>query len=436
MSDRPTFETQLRLALATYVADAPVDVDPVAMTTFATRAAPASRRWSLPRQWLIPLMVGLVLVAVVAGALFVGTRLTRPALPSLPMTIRQTDTMSVTRAGASAAELADGRVLVVGGYNGYPPDRGDQWSADIFDPTTGVFMPTGRMTEGRRDASATRLADGRVLILGGRQSSTILDSADIFDPASGTFTPIASMGTRRAGHTAVLLPDGRVAIIGGETEPGIGNGSIAAKPDVLYYDTVTGVYIAGPSDPDLEWLDPSATVLPDGRVLIGRGALQYGVGPAAGPVIFDPRTGLVTPAMDGTDLAFGHVTSLQDGRALVAAAGVTGSHWRIVRREPHGAVDGLVDLPAAPVAPLTVLADGRVLILVDERCEAVDAYVLEVDRMALVKIGPIDGLGDCNSWDGTTVTPLRSGGALIAGGNVAGGESSGDAWLIEHASAP
>ena len=121
---------------------------------------------------------------------------------------------------------------------------------------------------------------------------------------------------------------------------------------------------------------------------------------------------------------------------MVAAAGVTGSHWRIVRREPHGAVDGLVDLPAAPVAPLTVLADGRVLILVDERCEAVDAYVLEVDRMALVKIGPIDGLGDCNSWDGTTVTPLRSGGALIAGGNVAGGESSGDAWLIEHASAP
>ena len=431
MNDRPGFESQLRLALSAYAGDAPVDVDPTAMAAFAAHAGTRSHGRALPRRWLLTLAFGALVAAMVAGALLVGSRLPRPAVATGPLTIRQTDTMSVTRAGASAVELGDGRILVAGGYNGYPPERGDQWSADIYDPATGVFTPTDRMTEGRRDASATRPADGRVLILGGRQSSTILTSADLFDPATSTFTPVGSMGTGRAGHAAVLLTDGRVAIIGGETEPGISGGSVAAKPDVVYYDVANDQYTAGPSDRGLEWLDPSAAVLPDGRILIGRGSLEYGVGPASGPVILDPDDGLVTPAVEGTDLAFGYVTSLPDGRALIAASGVTRNRWRIVRRERDGTVDGVADLPAAPVAPLTALADGRVLILVDERCETIDAYVLDVDRMALAKIGTIDGLGACNSWDGTTVTALRSGGALIAGGNSAGGESSADAWLVE-----
>lgn len=435
MNDRPTFESQLRVALTAYIADAPVDVDPVAMASFASHAAPASRRWNLPRRWVVPVAVALVLVIAVAGALFVGTRVMRPAPPSLPLTIHQTDTMSVTRAGASAVELADGRVLVTGGYNGFPPERGDQWSADIYDPTTGLFTPTGQMTEGRRDASATRLADGRVLILGGRQSSTILNSADLFDPATGTFTPVAAMGTRRAGHAAVLLHDGRVAIIGSETEPGIDGGSVAAKPDVVYYDTENEQYTAGPSDRGLEWLDPTAAVLPDGRGLIGRGTLQLGIGASDGPVFLDPANGRVTIAIDRRDSVVADVTALPDGRAVVAAASVTRTLWRVVRLDGQGSVS-LADLPGTRVAPLTSLADGRVLILVDEHCEAIDAYVLEVDQKALTKIGTIAGLGDCNAWDGTTVTALPSGGALIAGGNVAGGESSGDAWLVEAAARP
>lgn len=431
MNDRPTFESQLRLALSIYAGDAPVEVDPVAMTTFASHAAPETRGALVRRRWLVPITVGVLVVIAVAGALLVGSRVPRPALPPGPLAIRQTDTMSVTRSGASAVELPDGRILVAGGDNGYPPNEGDQWSADIYDPATKVFTPTGRMSEGRSDASATRLPDGRVLILGGRQSGNLLGGAELFDPATGTFTSANQMGTRRAGQAAVLLPDGRVAIIGGETEPGIVNGSVAAKPDVEYFDPATGQYAAGPSDPDLSWLDPSATVLPDGQILIGRGSLELGIGPAGGPVILDPRTGLVSPAMQGADLAVSLVTSLPDGRALIAASGVTRSRWRIVRRDSAGAVNGLADLPAAPVAPLTVLADGRVLILVDEHCEAIDAYVLDVGGMILTKLGSIDGLGDCNSWDGTTVTALRSGGALIAGGNVAGGETSGDAWLVE-----
>jgi len=76
MSDRPTFESQLRLALSIYAADAPVDVDAVAMATFASHTARAPRSWGVPRRWFAPVMVGIVLVAAVAGALFVRRRST------------------------------------------------------------------------------------------------------------------------------------------------------------------------------------------------------------------------------------------------------------------------------------------------------------------------------------------------------------------------
>ena len=430
MSDRPTFEMQLRVALSAYASDAPVNVDPAAMTAFAVEARVRRATGDAPRRWLIPILVGLLVIAAVA-ATFVGSRMTRTPIPAT-LTIHATDMMSVTRSGASAVALSDGRILIAGGDNGYPPDRGPQYTAEVYDPKTRSFTLTnGRMSEGRSGHSATRLTDGRVLILGGRQGGSLLTSAELFDPNAGTFTPAGVMPTRRAGHAAVLLPDGRVAIIGGETEPGLGVGSAAAKPDVEYYDPTTRQYAAGPSDPDLSWVQPSATVLSDGRILVGRERLELGIGPVGGPVILDPASILVTPAMDGTDLTFGYVTSSPGGRALVAAAGITRNSWRIVRREPDGVVDGVADLPAGPVAPLTVLADGRVLILVDQHCESIDAYVLDVDRMALTKIGPIEGLGDCSSWGGTTVTALPSGGALIAGGNVAGGETSADAWVVE-----
>lgn len=74
MTDRPTFETKLTRAFAAYADGAPTDVNAFAVVADASRGRAAGRwSWSSPsRRWLVPVLVGLLLLALAAGALLVG----------------------------------------------------------------------------------------------------------------------------------------------------------------------------------------------------------------------------------------------------------------------------------------------------------------------------------------------------------------------------
>jgi hypothetical protein len=91
--------------------------------------------------------------------------------------------MTTAWADDMAMLLDDGRVLIA---------HGDA-SAELYDPATGTFNPTGSMTTERVGASSTRLADGRVLIAGGlvQGGTKTLASAELYDPTRGTFSPTA-----------------------------------------------------------------------------------------------------------------------------------------------------------------------------------------------------------------------------------------------------
>ena len=135
--------------------------------------------------------------------------------------------MTVARFRHTATLLGDGRVLIVGGV---PADSSVPTStAELYDPTTGVFNATGSMTTAREQHTATLLPNGQVLITGGQTpviGSTNLQltaTAEVYDPSTGLFAPTGSMTEARNLHTATLLMDGTVLIAGG------GNNSSTAE---------------------------------------------------------------------------------------------------------------------------------------------------------------------------------------------------------------
>ena len=93
-------------------------------------------------------------------------------------------------------------------------------SAEIYDPktydpktrTSGSFSPAGTMTTRRSSHTATALADGRVLLVGGAGSGA---SAEVYVPKTGQFIATGSLVSEHSVQTATLLGDGRVLIAGG-----------------------------------------------------------------------------------------------------------------------------------------------------------------------------------------------------------------------------
>lgn len=117
--------------------------------------------------------------------------------------------------------LADGRVLLTGGV--LVPDllnaanAASIVNADLYDPVANTWTAT-TMSRARTGHSATRLANGRVVVCGGSEglltAAVALDAVASFDPATNAWTDLAPLTTPRVGHTAALLPDGMVVLLG------------------------------------------------------------------------------------------------------------------------------------------------------------------------------------------------------------------------------
>jgi hypothetical protein len=109
--------------------------------------------------------------------------------------------------------LTDGRVLTTGGCN--DPYGFDATSdVEIYDPKSSSFRRLEHSMPARHSHQSTLLADGRVLITGGWDGSS-LDDVALFDPTSESFVRLPAMQSARSYHTATLLPDGSVLIAGG-----------------------------------------------------------------------------------------------------------------------------------------------------------------------------------------------------------------------------
>src|SRR5438128_5392286 len=156
------------------------------------------------------------LVALLAAGAMLATATLIDASSSSQ--VEQFGPLVVPRTGHAATVLADGRVLITGGRDSAGIIVA---TAEVFDPANQTSTAIGVLNTARIDHTATLLADGRVLIAGGTSASGALTSAEIFDPANpgaGFRVLSATMGAARARHTATRLHDGRVLIAGGDAD--------------------------------------------------------------------------------------------------------------------------------------------------------------------------------------------------------------------------
>ncbi len=234
-----------------------------------------------------------------------------------------TGSMSAARGAHTATLLSSGKVLIVGGGNtggGRPPFAGDgSATAEVYDPATGTFTPTAKLSTARIGQTATLLLDGKVLIAGGITSGSSggspLATAELYDPLTGAFTVVGTMTAPRAGHTATLLPDGKVLITGGFTDS-----SLAGTDTAEIYDPAKASFLATNQPMVVGRWAHTATLLPDGTVLLVGGGTTVGWSMVA--ETYSPSDGSFSAI--GLDDRTGHTATLLKNGSVVTIGGFGG----------------------------------------------------------------------------------------------------------------
>ena len=144
-------------------------------------------------------------------------------------------------------------------------------------------------------------------------TESVSSSTDSNSPYLNCLLPALKMNEARAAHSATLLPDGRVLIAGGFREEGTSEIAIASAE---IFDPETNTFTPT-SDMNAPRNGHAATLLPNGQVLIAGGWDQNGRTSTA--ELYDPQTGkfeytgsLMAPRQGLT------ATLLKNGQVLIA----------------------------------------------------------------------------------------------------------------------
>jgi N-acetylneuraminic acid mutarotase len=272
-----------------------------------------------------------------------------------------TGDLNVPRSWHSATLLQNGKVLVAGGlqYDGSNPS-GVSSSAELYDPAAGTWSLTGNLNVARTGHSATLLPDGKVLVAGDYYST---DDAELYDPATGTWSYTGSLNTARVGHTATLLPNGKVLVAGGQQ----GDGELLGLRSSELYDPNTGTWdLTGRLN--VARSAHTATLLPNGNVLVTGGDGQdFGDITTNSAELYNPATGTWSYTGSLNRARAAHTaTLLPNGQVLIAAGFWLGP--TLNSAEIYDAATGTWNTTASLNAPrsshtATLLPNGKVLVV-------------------------------------------------------------------------
>jgi N-acetylneuraminic acid mutarotase len=317
--------------------------------------------------------------------------------------------MTTARDDQTATLLANGQVLVVGGVDA---NSNPLSSAELYDPINNTWSSAGSLATARASQTATLLNNGRVLVTGGNSMGsaaigTTLSSAELYDPISVSWSSAGSMSTPREEQTATLLKNGRVLVVAG-FNPNVRHALSSAD----LYDPVSNTWSSAGSLATARG-GATATLLSNGEVLVAGGSpTRATLGALSSAQLYDPTTNswpsaasMITARWSAT------ATLLPSGRVLVA--GGLDANWNALSTaelyDPTTNTWTSAASMGAPLGgPVTLLANGKVLaILADGTAELYDPA-----RNTWSSAGSI-----VPARTGFTATLLNSGEVLVAGGS-------------------
>jgi hypothetical protein len=320
-----------------------------------------------------------------------------------------TGSMVTPRSGHDAVRLLDGRVLVVGGTeNSSGPEP---TSAEIYDPASGTWSATGSMLNAQYGFPPTLLLDGRVLV--GDSDDPAADvvtfGSEVYDPESGTWSSSGTVftGNGADGFTATLLRDGKVLMYG----PTGGH----------LYDPDSGTWSATGT-----MITPrhfhTATLLPDGRVLVAGGScdvLACGYSPPGEAELYDPVTGSWTAIANSTTKGDLWAGLLRDGTLLLMSDSAN-------LYDPTSGTWSTLAAPPEPGNPVALLPDDTVLLAVEgppPSCTAATLYDPRTGSAANAStmLRCVSAVGQPPLF-----TLLLDGTVLVAGGSVCSNDGDGE----------
>lgn len=327
----------------------------------------------------------------------------------------------------------------------------------------GAFKPAGALRDARYLHTATRLNDGRVLVVGGRgnDGTTELDSVEVYDPKKNKWSVGPSLSTGRSGHTATLLLDGRVLVTGGTTHEASAEGNrFVARDTVELFDPKANQWKPGASMAQARnW--HTATLLDDGRVLVAGGAREQ-KSHLATAELYDPAKNAWTAAAPLNQSRCLHqAVKLTDGSVLIVggrsnqvqAESADAPDGGMAQR-PHGGARGATGF-GAPIASAERWAPGGAWVTLSEPVDPRQRHALvslPAGRALVVGGATRTGLTnlaelwtpDAGAWltpehslsmglGSHTATALESGDVLVVGGEPPNSVDTGRAQRYEAA---
>jgi len=334
--------------------------------------------------------------------------------PSSGMFIPTPGTMVVAASSSKSILLNNGKVLIAGGF---VSGGAGTTVAELYDSSTGMFTQTGPMGNPRSQFStATLLQNGTVLFAGGG-NATVTARAEVYDPTSQQFSPTGSLSLPLEGHSATLLGNGQVLIAGG--------GSTNSYPTAAQlYDPVAGAFKPTGSMQERRFT-PFATLLANGTVAVAGGSFTE---PLSSIEIYDPAAG--TFSSKSTFMNAGRtgntMTKLADGRFLFVG-GLDANYNPILNAEIFDPATNKFTMTGALATgrylhAATLLGDGTVLVVGGFGDYSLSNFVstAEVYDPALGTFGPAPS-NPIVARAGPTATALPSGKVFVAGGFIGSG---------------